>query len=195
MQLDPPVEYSSRQQVRNLLLVLVSAVLSGCLIVGAMIYHWGPAGDYALHDVLLAPDVLPQLSYNEAGSNTKGSSRLVFDHIEFRYFHDAQGQWRVVDVPLHAYQSFYDQIRSDRSILHPPDDLPTHFDSTRNPRLSIWVKSTGDAPMERRVIQELAFAKERLYRVAMIGQPGGRWIYFEHPSLERATAALMVPSP
>lgn len=195
MQLDPPVEHSNRQQVRNLLLVLASAVISGCLIVGAMIHYWGPAGDYVLHDLLLAPDVLPQLSYSESGSNTRGASRLVFDRIEYRHFHDAQRQWRVVDVPLHVYQKFYDQIKFDRSILGPHDDLATHFDSTQNPRLTIWVKSTGDAPMERRVIQELSFSKERLYRVAMMGQPGGRWIYFEHPNLQSAASALMVPPP
>lgn len=179
------------RQIRNLGLVLASAVLCGCLAVFVMSYYWGPAGTYALHDVLLSPDVLPRLSYNVQGNQVKGADRMVFDRMQFRYLDMASGQWKVVEVPLKLYTEFYARVQGDTSLEESNEALGRRIDTSRASRLEIWVKSLGVGATEKRILQELSFFGDGFYRVALQGQTGGQWIYFEHPHIHKEAIEIL----
>lgn len=185
-------EDSSTRQIGNLFFVLIAAVVSGVLVVAAMIHYWGPEGGYALHDVLLAPDVLPQLSYGSSGTNTKNSERLVFDAIDFKYFDSMHHQWETRPVPVGVYERFYALIKGDRSLTD-PGQAAGRFDASHASRLTIWIRPSNGSSADRRIFQEVSFSTEgSLYRVELHGQKSGEWIYFEHPAIQPSLMALFV---
>lgn len=166
---------SPKQQIIRIIVLLASAICLGCLIVFAMVFSWGPDGSYAVSDVLLAPQTLSQLAYDDASKEQKS-----FDGVDF------QGR----PVSLDTYQRFYSLIEKDRSLAETPSH-PFNASDT----LTLWVRSKAAASSSRQAFQQVEIDSQgNLYRIEKYGSSIPQWLYFERPGIGKNTQQIFMES-
>lgn len=181
---------AAKRQIRNILLVMGSAIAFGLLTLFLFVASGRENNRYSLQEVLLSPEVIPQLAYRELGQGPP----FVFDQVEFKYFHPQRQQWVTVEVSEELYRRFYERIREDVSLRELDKETTALFEAKHPARLTLWVKSSNGKSTERQVFQEIGFAeKGDLYRVELHGLPMGQWIYFKHPQIAKEAFDLFVP--
>jgi hypothetical protein len=174
----------SRQQVRTLLKVIVSAVVAALVLVGSLLYYFGPSGRYLVKNALIDPSLTPTLSYNDVNHKTGGTSRFVYDGIEFVYYDERTKQQHTLSVLPETYQTLYDKIANEKSLLEVPSEILSEF--VLPATLSIMVRTDSHAPWqdETKVFQKVDFApKGGYFRIELHEQPSGNLIYFSHSDI------------
>lgn len=180
-------DLSPNKQVRNLLAVIGSAVLLAFAASLLMLYIYSPTGRYIVKNALLSPDTMNRLAYSDLNSKAGGSTRFVFDAIEFSFFDQDLKKWQKVFVGNDAYSNFYDLIAEEKSTLDVTDEMVNAFSVPYPSTLTLRVKTENTASWQAftKIFQEVQFAKQGgLYRIALHQQDASqRWIYFNHPDI------------
>lgn len=176
---------SSRQQVRTLLKVILSAVVAALVLVGSLLYYFGPSGRYVVKNALINPSLTPVLSYNDVNHKTGGTSRFVYDGIEFIYYDQRTQQQHTLSILPETYQTLYDKIANEKSLLEVPSEILNAF--VLPSTLSIMVRTDSHAPWqdETRVFQKVDFAPQGDYfRIELHEEPTTHnLIYFSYPGI------------
>lgn len=185
------LDKSEKNQIRNLLAVLVFAVFSGFLLLGFFIYNYGPTGRYPVKDALLAPDLIATLDYNDTNPKTGGMSRFLFDGIEFSYF-DEEKNRQTKPINLEMYQQFYQVISNDKSLLEVPEEVIRSFNKGFA-KLKINVRTESHAEWQNvsKEFQEVhLLTNGDYYRIQLHEQPqasSSQWVYYFHPEIYKSS--------
>ncbi len=177
-------------QIRGMLTVILSAIACAFLIVFLLVRYYGPTGQYTIEQVLLQPDLLPQLSYQERDPTTGKMSQYTYDHMEYTYFDSASSQWKKQDVSTDRYKEFVRLVAGDRSLLDPQESVLVSFSQKRAAVLTVWVKNNLSTALK--TFQEIAFVPDvDLFRVELRQQDNVQpWAYFEHTGIYEDTKRL-----
>ena len=138
-----PQKPSASTAIRNLMVILATAVLSAVALVVALVVYYGPSGSYRAENVLVAPEVLSKISYEQATPNTGKLQRFEYDHLEFTYFSPKQGDRASVKLDQGQYQSIYALLSGDRSISSVPVEVEQLFNGPRVASLTLWARPEG----------------------------------------------------
>ena len=177
--------YSKTKQIKNLLYVFGTAVVSALLRAGGMIYYYNPAGVYKAKNVLLTPENAFTLHYVEPGTQQKG--RIVFDRLQFSYFDPEIKKQKIVAVAQSVYAKFYTMVEEDSSILEPDHAIFNKFNEG-NPAvlaLKVQIEGGGASRALQHTFAQVDFAAGGdYYRVQLRQQSAGiDWVYFHHPGI------------
>lgn len=171
------------KQIRTLLIVLATAVFGAFLLVGLLLYMYNPSGQYEGKNVLLHPELVEQLSFDSMSPKTGGSTRYVFDRIEFSAFNPQKNLWESHEVPLERYTAFFAAVKNEKSLKKPSTELAQVFIDSKPATLTIWTKTVSQEAWQRatKAIQQVEFAPSgKLYRVSLRDEQNGqKWAYFK----------------
>ncbi len=179
---------SKKPEIFKLLWVIFSGVFCAFALTVFMLHYYGPTGQYMAQNVLLSPEGVKNLAYQEIYSPGKKLIRFVFKEMEFSYFDAASFKDKAISIPLEKYQQMYDLVKQDQSLINPSADIESLFYSQSPAKLAIKVKPelSHESQATTEVFQEIQWAREsRYYRVQIREQntEGGRWAYFEHADI------------
>lgn len=183
-------------EIRKLITVLSSAIIAAFLLSFFFVYNYGPSGRYLVKNALLSPELTTTLSYNDINHKTGGSSRFVFDSIEFSNADSYSKQQRQLKITPEQYAQFYQLVSSDKSLQNSTEDLLALFGKGIAASLVIKVNTENHAAWqeESRVFQEVDFTKEgNYYRISLHDEKMGKWIYFYHPNIFAKVTDLFIP--
>lgn len=175
-------ERQKNQEIRNILTVLGSAILSALLLAFALIYYYSPSGLYIAGNTLLNPAMIEQMGLQ--GQHPKGDKRIyfVFDPIEFSY-ENSPNQIRRTMVPLEVYRNFYTLIASEKSLREVKSQIQDLFIQSHPAVLSIKIHTVEDANHSpTKIFQNIQFVSEDYFRVELNDKPG-EWAYFYQPHI------------
>ena len=184
-----------RNQIRNLLVVMLSAIACALIISGLLLYKYGPSGGYLAQNTILSPDVTDSLWYTDSNQRTGGNSRFVFDAVEFSYFDNKTNQWQHLKVDQDHYRTFYQIVMHDKSISEITPQLLSLFDGTASLLVKVRTESNAGWQEEVKTLQRIEFAKDGdHYRVDLREQNSpNQWAYFAHPQIFNKSLQLFTP--
>lgn len=187
---------SKRKEIRNLVLVISGGVACAMAIALFMLYFYSPSGRYYAKNVLLAPEIVNQISYPEKNPKTGVVVRYSFDSFAFASYDPDKKEWRRSNVKPDVYREFYDAVSEDLSIEPITDELRQLFRQSHP--TTFTVKMQQGSGNEKVTFQEVDFAPgQDYYRVQLRSQASGDvsegWAYFFHPGIERYARALFTP--
>lgn len=179
-------EHTARQDIRNILLVLGSAVAFGVALCLYMIYTHGPSGQYLISNALLDPKVAHEMDYDDS------SVRYTLSGFQFSYFDTAQKRLARVPVDSKAYAKFYDLIAKEKSLVEVSPDMVASFDRPDVATLAILVHGGN----EERIFQTVQLAPKGDFFRIQLHQQGAetQWIYFSRPDLYEKAMQLFTMS-
>jgi hypothetical protein len=182
-------------QIRNLLFVMLSAIICALIISGLLLYKYGPSGGYLAQNTILSPDVTESLWYTDSNQRTGGNSRFVFDAVEFSYYDNKTNQWQHLQVDQNHYRTFYQMVMHDKSISDITPQLLSLFDGNASLILKVRTESNAGWQEEVKTLQRIEFAKDGdHYRVDLREQNSpNQWAYFAHPQIFNKTLQLFKP--
>lgn len=198
MHLKVPNSLTPYQQIKRLGALLASAIGCGLLVIGFMLYTARPQTERRLKlaDVLIAPDLLPQIALNEhtlttqVGSSTSKPHVWHFDTIEMKYVDPVTHQWVRRTLTPDEYALLYAALKNDSSLTgQESEGVPAAIEGP-SIELSVWL--TLDDKYERSVLQTvLFFPNVGLYRVMLYksvsklkSSSERLWASFHHENLE-----------
>lgn len=199
------VETSSEKhkQIRNLLLVVGSGVVSALALALVMLVLYNPTGRYYAKKVLLSPEIMSQISYPETNPKTGVIARYMFDSFVFAYYEPTKKEWFRTVVGQEAYREFFTAVAEDLSIQPVSDQLRNLFNQNHPTTLTVHMRQErGAQPDEKITFQQVDFAPGKdFYRVQLRTQgseaqdeaQGESWAYFFHPGIERYARAVFYP--
>lgn len=177
------------------MLLLCSAVASALLVVLLLLYLYNPSGRYEGKNVLLSPQLVEQISFEDLNGKTGASSRFVFDNMELVFYDIAAQRWQSYPISLEKYATFFNAVQSDLSLADPDKKVENIFASQKVASLHIVAKTVSDEKWQKitKVIQEVEFAAaDDLYRVDLRQEAlGGKgWAYFHRQNISELLTAL-----
>lgn len=169
------------KEIRRLLGVLGSAVVTACLVALFFLWQYGPTGKYQLNRALIAPEVLAQFNYNDIDPKTGGTDRFVFDQIVVISKNGKQ----VID--LVTYGKIYTALQGDKGVVG-DHEMEKLFLPESSLKMTVSVRAESKAVWQAiiKVFQEVDFAESGdYYRVLLHQQdPGAHFAYFHHPKIK-----------
>lgn len=188
---------SQKKQIRNIVLLLTSAVACAALLAAHMIYHYSPSGRYNAGDALLDPLVAETMSYPDVNPATGKKEQFTFGKILFAYSDSKTRQFKEIAVSEEAYHKFYTSVRSDKSLESVGKEIETLFRVSSPSILTLYVQgeSRGSSATTSQVFQVVQFAPQSdYYRIQLLGSQKGEWAYFQHSHLYQDTLDLFTRS-
>lgn len=190
-------QISPKRQIRNLLMVLFSSVMCAFLVSGMLLYYYSPSGRYVVKNALLAPELTTALMYNDTNHKTGGSSRFVFDGIEFAFYDSETKQQRKLQITPEQYQNFYQLIASEQSLLDVSKEVVALFNQEATAKLSIKVRTESHAAWqdETKIFQSVLFVFEGdFFRIELHEEKSANnWVYFYHPGIYQEVMKVFIP--
>jgi hypothetical protein len=186
----------TRREVRNLILMLSSAVFVAFIAVVGAVYYLGASGTYRLRDVLASPRTLENISFADSKSTASGRESFVFNKIEF-VSADMHGRnWGRFAVSLESYAAFYDRVSHERSVPIVTEDMIAQFSRIVPSTLTIFVTEKGYENIFQQVqfIDGGDFFRVQLRSFAQPGEWSEMWIYFLHPGIYKEITELFAPT-
>lgn len=185
---------SQKRQIRNLLFVLMFGIAAALMLSLFLVINYGPSGRYLVKNVLLSPDLVSTLAYTDNNRKTGGSSRYVFDGIEFTYHTPAENKLQTLYIDPHTYEKFYRMISSDKSLA----EVPPQFNQSKTAALLIKARTESHAEWqdETKIFQEVRFFPDQDYyqiqlRDHAMADP---WVYYYHPQIYQKALNIFIPS-
>lgn len=156
------MDRSSRNQIRNLLLVIGSGVLIAIVFSLFLLYQSILPHTYELKNVLISKEVALGLNFNDKNPKTNGQSRFIFDKITFEFVDLKSGEKKTSQISLDQYQLFYELIQNQKSLSEPDDLVKRSFIVGTPSTLKIYVKTESPMPFQysEKVFQEVDFASQ-----------------------------------
>jgi hypothetical protein len=173
-----------KSQIQQLIILLLSGILFAGLVATFFVYNYGSSGRYIAKNILLAPNVIETLDYNDINPKTNARDRYVFQKIEFEYFLPADRQWHKNQIDISTYTKIYDLLSSDKSVEEVTPNLENLF-IPKPARFILSVKTNSNAAWQEdsKVFQEIQFEGSE-YRVQLHeNNPGTHWVYFLHHNI------------
>lgn len=170
---------SKAKQIRNLLLVIGSAVGVSFAAIFFMIYSYGPAGTYLAKNMILSPSAVKTLYF----ANQDANSHFAFELINFSYYDISQRTIKTVKLGIADYAKLYELIENDVSLLNGVMERSVVFNNIEA-TLSFKGQREGDfTPLDSRNLFEADFIKD-YYRISLRGQnEETQWAYFKHAGI------------
>lgn len=188
---------SPKRQATTLIMVLCSAVVSALLVSGLMAYYYGPSGRYQVKNTLLSFELVENLVYSDTNSKTGGTSRFIFDGIEFRYHDPDSNQQKQLLVDLEQYHDFYHEIMNDRSLIEVPDEVIGLFNNRNDGSLLIKARTESHAAWQddTKIFQEVDFSDNGdYYRIQLREEKTANpWAYFRHQNIYQLALHTFIP--
>lgn len=186
-------EKSVSSQIRNFLLVILSAITFAVLIAAGLVYFYNPSGRYRAENVLLSPEMTQVLSYSDKEQTSGMLKRYVFEGIEYNYFDGQEKIWKKVPVSSGRYEQFYDLIKGDVSYAELNNTVFNAF-NTRTPAMLI-LKVRPESNDTGKTFQEVQFVDGGdYYRITIHDEGlGERWAYFYHKNISNEAKELFAP--
>lgn len=186
-------------QIKSLLLLLVIAIGASFSLIGFMLYFYGSSGTYKARDMLIEPDLVEELSYNDLNSVTGASSRYIFKEIAFTAYDSKNKERKRQLVPMGTYIQLYHLIEDKKSIDEKEitPSILAAFDRNPPALLTVAVETVDNSPNEKnsKIIQKVEFAFESSYfRIELQQQPpsNNRWVYFESKAIYQTAVGLFL---
>lgn len=190
---------TAKQQIRTLLGVLLCGIACAFLVVGFGAYYYGPSGRYKVRNALIAPELAMTLIYNDTNSKTGGTSRYIFDGIQFSYYAPHEKQVKRIEIDPELYNRFYQSILSDISIDPVTAEIEGLFQKEHEASLNIKVRTESRAAWQddTKSFQEVTFASQGdYYRIELHEEKNPNpWAYFHHPKIYQKAIQTFVPTP
>ncbi|MCH9625864.1 MAG: hypothetical protein S4CHLAM123_10480 [Chlamydiales bacterium] len=192
-----------RNEVRNLILMLSSAIFIAFVVVVGFIYYLGSSGTYILSNILVSPETLERVSFSDYDSQTGKQARFVFNKIEFVRA-DMQGKdWGRFAVSPQSYAAFYKQVSSLRSLPKVTDEMVNQFDLIIPSTLTILAQARdNEGPSQGTMIfQQVEFIdggdlfRLRLHSRGDLDRGKEEWIYFRSRGIYKKVIELFAPPP
>jgi hypothetical protein len=176
------MEKAKKKAIRNLLSVVSSAIFLGFLFSALLLYKYSPSGLYEVKNVLISPDTMMGLNFNDSNNKTGGSSRYIFDKIQFE-----DGKNNHV-VSSDSYRLFYEEIKTAKSLSTVTDEIKNAFNRGSPAKLKILIKTDSPAAWQAntQTFQEMDFSSQgdyfRVYlRESNVG--GSSFAYFHQAGI------------
>lgn len=178
-----------KKQIKQLLVVLSSAVIGGFLLAWIMIMYYGPSGNYIAGQTILSPDIIERINFKDTHPKTGQNVQFMFDHTEFVFFDYLRGSWQQKQISHQSYVKFYGYIANDKSLGDLKEEILDLFQKP-SPTALITSVRTDTTPIAK-IFQVIQFTKEDYYRVKLHGQDDeGKWAYFYHSGLYQTILSL-----
>lgn len=192
------IEYSrppsARSQIISLLSVLFSGFLAALAIVGALLYVYGPTGQYKATNILIGPQMVQNLSFTDTDYGRGKEGKFVFDAISFRFFDERSDQWTTARLSQEEYAAIYALLADDISVDANNADVSSFTRGTPS-SLQINVKqllgANGGGVVKS--IQTLTLVPHRdYYRISLRSTGAGEdYAYFYHPGVYDSVISLV----
>jgi hypothetical protein len=182
-------------QIRNLLCVLAAGAIAALLFVLFLVHSYGPTGRYEANNVLIAPNLIESLAFDDIDPKTGASTRFVFDTITFTS-HSPPGKNDAVTID--AYAAFYQRLSGKESIANSEAIDPSLFSSGKIASLDIIVKTKDSAKWQKttKILQHIELAPESFVRVQLRDLGNGiSFAYFVDKDIYNYAQKLFFPSP
>ncbi len=183
---------SPRKQVRNLGLVLGSALLIALVAIWFWSFRSDSTGVYKAENILLSPDWVQKLSSSENNPTMGTAGQVILSDLQWVSIDGATGQKRAHTVTLAAYTRFYAAVKEFESVEESPRDFERGNRASLLFSLRTAQQSGGDA-----IFQEVQFVEgPSLFRVELVAPGSSRtWAYFSWINgYEEAEKLLIVGS-
>lgn len=183
------------KEIRNLLFVIGSAVAAALILSLSLLYIYNPSGRYFAKNVLLAPEIMSQISYPEKQTKTGKEVRFTFEGFEFRYWDQEKKEWIKTAPKQKAYSEFYSAVAQDQSIQPISEEMRKLFNQNHLTALTVHMKSDHDKIVFQEVYFDPGgdFYKVQLREESTAPSSTEGWAYFLHPGIERYARALFYP--
>lgn len=179
-------------EVRKLLTVIISAVLSACLLAWGMTIYYSPSGQYHLEQVLVSADNVKKLRYEDKSLMTGTMTKYSFDRYEFSFYDPTEEGWKSSTIDSGQYERFYRIVNGDLSIKEVSEEEINLFQKGNPATLAIVVKSIGASKETEQSFQEVQFANTGDHYRVMLRQENNSttWIYFSHQGIYREVLGM-----
>lgn len=179
---------SPQKQVRNLLLVIGSAVGLAIALALFSLHYYSPTGSYLAKNVLLSPENVKNMSFSEQNPKTGKMTHYTFDEIEFSFFDTAKKSWRKQSVHLQQYEDFYQTVAHLRSLSSVGPEIKDLFSTGHPSILSIKMKNEGSDASKPFI--DVHFSED-YFRVELREQsPTENWAYYFSPNIYQKALLL-----
>lgn len=180
-----------KQQIKQVLLLLVAAMTSAVLLAGYMIGYYGPSGRYLAGNTMLAPAVMQRINEQSTHSKKRGEAKLIFDQIEFSYFDKGSGQRYQIPLSLEQYEQFYNQVAAEKSIVELTPEISQAFANSLSTNLTVSMHNDLHTTQQAAIFQMIQFVESDYFRVQLLGEKNTEeWAYFYHPSILQDVMSL-----
>jgi hypothetical protein len=173
---------SRKGDVRNFLSLIVAAVGGALLIVFLLVYFYGPWGHYSTRNVLIAPDILPEISYQASERGQAKKQTYLYDHLEFVYFDEEHLSWKTLYISEDDYKKFYKLVSGMQS----QDEIENILDyfAQAKAMLRIYTRPASDSSGVN-IFQEIQFGSHgNHFRIEIHrDNEADSWAYFKYKGI------------
>jgi hypothetical protein len=182
---------SAAKQIKQILLLLMMAVLSAGFLSAIFLYLYNPSGQYSVNKTLIDPIVLEQLQRRETLSSTKEKrDRFVLDTLEFSYFDLRLNRRVVYPVKWETYQELYKLISSQKSLPLAAEKKDQLFQGSPI-LLTIKLSSEVKDKISQKILQIVQFSSDDYFRIRLLGdERDEQWAYFYKPGIYEQVFSL-----
>lgn len=168
------------QEIRNLFLVFLTAIVCAALLTLFMISSYGPSGNYIAGSALYNPHLIEK-TRNENKGKAHQKPQLGFDRIEFTYFDSKTRKVERRLISPSVYQKFYTLVAHEKSV-DASERLPQLFTSSPPVFLTLTMNKGQE---EFKILQVIQFIQEDVFRVQLHEEKREmeEWAYFSHPGI------------
>lgn len=184
---------SKGRELSQFLLVMGASLAVALLTVYFLITHYGPTGSYKMGSIILSPEVIGNLSYQEVDPNG-GKKRYVLDKVELVFAEPEARRWSRIELSHEEYARFYELLAAEQSIPV-TEELANNFLQSEVMSLSVLVRPDRSlsGAWQQRSFQEIQFAAQGdSFRVELrVDDPSGSWAYFQRPGVYNEVRQLL----
>lgn len=185
-----------RREVRNLILMLSSAVFVAFLTVLGLVFYFGSSGTYLLRNILIEPRTLEKISFSDRHPATGQQRGFIFNKIEFERV-DKEGRgWGRFAVSLEGYATFYREISNERSLPVVTDEVVDQFRRIAPSSLIIFAQDSVKSEERKVIFQQIQLIDGGdIFRVQLHDPASSQeeWVYFRYPGIYKKAVDLFVP--
>jgi len=173
------------KEIRNLMTVLLSAMVFASMIAGFSLWYYSAMGEYFVRNVLLSPDVLDSVAYTEQ------KSRFTFDHIEFSYFDETRQMRKTFQIDRETYREIYKALARSKN-NKPNEEVMNRFFHSNIAILSLYVRADGGGAQ---VFQEVQFSPNGDdFRIELRQEKTeDSWAYFSQKEILNQILTIIIP--
>ena len=180
------LEKNTKNKIKSIATLLVSAVLTAVLLAVFLIYRYGPSGQYVAGNVILSPETISFINTKDHHSSGKGSLSFIFNGIEFSYFDKLRGRIEKMNVAADVYEQFFDSVKSERGLKIIPEQDQKSFSIGFPATLTVMMQAEASSTLKTgsKVFQIIQFIETDYFRVQLHGEKDtGEWAYFYKPHI------------
>ncbi len=180
-----------KKHVKQLVLILCAAVIGSFFLTLLIFAYKGSSEQEKAYQLLISPDVIEKISFNDTHPTTAKVVNFVFNRTEFVYFDYLKGEWLQEEISIEKYAKFYQLIALDEQIENDQQQIKKILPLFQNssPLALITSMRTDEIP-QAKIYQVVQLTKENYFRIKLHGHEEGKWAYFYHPFIYKNIMTL-----